>query len=255
MTSEGHNDYPVVTYESDRAYNRSSYWFKLLLLALLPYAYVFAVLALPLAVFGLLLWTIITGEGRDGAIVRIEIALAVVAALFLRSIWVRLPPLKALTVPGLQATAALLRTSHELARAIRGPKVHAILWTDELELEIVPVPRLSLLAWPLRYYLKIGLPLMHALSPEQFRARLAHELGLFAGAHGRSRSWFYRYRFTWAALSSMLNVRRRGGSWLFNHFFKWHVVLFLNYANAAYRYHTYEADRCGADATSAEVMA
>ena len=197
-----------VTYADDETRNRSSYKFKLLLLALLPYAYVLTVLGVIFALFGLLLWTIISGEGLDGAIVRIEIALAVVAAFFLRSIWVRVPPPKGLTMP--EPTPALAKTIRETARSIRGPKIHTIFWTDDLSVSIVAVPRLSLLGWPLRYYLRIGLPLMHALSPEQFRAQLAHELGLFAGARGRFRSWLYRYWYTWSPLLSALTSQGRG---------------------------------------------
>lgn len=248
-------DHVVVTYEDDEARNRSSYRFKLLLLLLLPYAYVFTVLAVIFAVFGLLLWTIITGQGRDGAILRIEIALAVVAALLLRSIWVRVPPPKGVTLPERQSTSVLLQTTSEIARAIRGPKFHAIIWTDEYEVSITPVPRLSLLGWPLRYYLKIGLPVMHALSPEQFRARVAHELGLFAGAHGRFRSWLYRHWFSWLPVLSVLTTRGRWGSWLFSRFYAWYVHFFVTYAQTAARYHTYEADRCAAEVTSPEVVA
>jgi hypothetical protein len=227
----------------------------LLLLLLLPYAYVLTILAVIFAVFGLLLWTIITGQGRDGATLRIEIAFAVVAAFFLRSIWVRVPLPKGLMLPGMQATSALLRITREIARTIRGPKVHAIIWTDEFDVSITAVPRLSLLGWPLHYYLKVGLPLMHALSPEQFRARVAHELGLFAGAHGRFRSWLYSYWFRWPPVLSVLTTRGRWGSWLFSQFFAWYVRFFLTYAETAARYHAYEADRSAADVTSAEVMA
>jgi hypothetical protein len=248
-------DYAVVTYEADAARNRSSFSFWLLLLALLPYVYVLTVLGVILALFGLLLWTIISGEGRAGAAVRIEIALAVVAGLFLRSIWVRVPPPTGLTLPEKEPTLTMMKIAHEVAGAIRGPKVQEILWTDGFSVSIGAVPRVSLLGGPLRYYLQVGLPVLHMLSPEQLRAHLAYELGLFAGAHGRFRSWLGGYWFSWSPLLSALTSRGRWGSWLFSRFFAWYVPFFLAQTNDADRFHTYEADRCGADVTSAEVMA
>lgn len=246
-------DWIVVSREDDEARNRSGYSFKLLLLALLPFAYVFIVLGVILTIFGLLLWTIISGEGRDGPILRIQIALAVVAALFLRSIWVRVPAPKSITTPGSHPESGLLTTAHEIARKIRGPKVDAIQWTEEFDLSITPTPRFSLLSWPLRYYLEVGLPLMQALSPEQFNARLANELGHFAKTHGRFRSWVYRHHFTWMSLSAALKNRGRWGSWVFSRFFDWYVKFFLKYSASAFRYHEYEADRCAADLTTAEI--
>ena len=251
----GKPDSEFVTYEDDEARNRSSYTYKLVLLALLPYVYVFTTLAVIFALFGLVLWTIISGQGRDGAILWIEIAGAVMAASFLRSMWVRVLPPKGLSMPGTQATSALLKTTREIARMIRGPKVHAILWTEEFDLSIAAVPRLSSLGGPLRYYLTVGLPLMHALSPEQFRARLAHELGLSAAAHGRFRSWLNRSRLTWLPVLSALTSRGPGKSWLFSRFFAWYMKFFQVYARVANRYHVYEADRSASDVTSAEVMA
>jgi hypothetical protein len=53
----------------------------------------------------------------------------------------------------------------------------------------------------------------------------------------------------------LLQVRGRWGSWLFSHFFRWYVPFFIDYAQAAFRYHEYEADRSAADVATAEVMA
>ena len=110
-------------------------------------------------------------------------------------------------LPEMQATSALIKITREIAGAIRGPKVHGIIWTDDYEISMAAVPRISLLGGPLRYYLKVGLPLMHVLSPEQFRACVAHELALFAGAHGRFRSWVYRYWFNWPPMLSVMTAR------------------------------------------------
>jgi hypothetical protein len=63
----------------------------------------------------------------------------------------------------------------ELRARLRAPRVHRVLVTGDFNAAVVRVPRLALLGW-YRNHLLIGLPLAKALTPEQFRAVLAHEL-------------------------------------------------------------------------------
>jgi Zn-dependent protease with chaperone function len=53
---------------------------------------------------------------------------------------------------------------------------------------VVQIPRLGVFGWS-RNYLTVGVPLLDAVTPEQFEAVLAHELGHLARAHGRFRTW------------------------------------------------------------------
>ncbi|HSC77290.1 MAG TPA: M48 family metalloprotease, partial [Candidatus Acidoferrales bacterium] len=96
---------------------------------------------------------------------------------------------------------------------------------------------------------------MLALSADQFRAVLAHEMGHFSGNHGRFGSWIYRVRQVWGQLVERLEIQKRRGSWFFLRFFRWFAPLFSAYSFVLARRHEYEADECGAEMTSPEVMA
>lgn len=62
----------------------------------------------------------------------------------------------------------------DLGRALRSPRFHRALVTDEFNAAVVQAPRLGLFG-QYRDYLLIGLPLANALNVEQFKAVLAHE--------------------------------------------------------------------------------
>lgn len=229
------------------------YKFKLFLLVLLGYAYIFSVLALLVALVALLFYTILTGKGLNTFIIQFEIAFVIVTTVVFRSLWVRLQPPEGLKLSELEQPQ-LFEMLHQIRRAVGGPRVHAVLLTEELHASAVSIPRLGLLGWP-RHYLLIGLPLMHVLSPAEFRATIAHELGHLAGAHGRFSSWIYRINSTWYRLMCELTGRREWASKLFNRFFAWYVPYLRSYSVTLLRTHEFEADRRAAEAASAEAIA
>ena len=74
-------------------------------------------------------------------------------------------------------------------------RVHGVILDGELNASVVQTPRLGLFGWH-RTWLVIGLPLMHALPPDEFRAVLAHEFAHLRGRGAVSR-WLHRTRSTW----------------------------------------------------------
>lgn len=229
------------------------YTLKLFLLALVGYCYIFSVPAIFLALLGLLLWHIITGNGLDGSLIYIELVLLIIAGSVVRSLLVKVTvpefryvPLEEKTVP------KLFETIREIRRAIGGPQVHKVVMSDQFELVLTPVPRLGLFGWS-RNELEIGIPLMHGLTPAQFRALLTHELGHFSGT--RLGTWIYHARVVWRLLQRSLNQRQRGGALFFNFFFRRYVDYFCNYSLALARAREYKADRFAAETTSPEVTA
>lgn len=233
--------------------NPRLYKLKLLLLALLGYTYIFFVLIALLLVVALLLWSILLGAGLNSFVVQLEIAFIILISILVRSLWVQLPAPEGLTLVKDQ-TPALFEALHEIRRAVDGPSVDKILLTEEFNASVVPIPRLGLFGWP-RNYLLIGLPLMHALSPAQFRAVLAHEFGHLASAHGHFSSWIYRIRSTWFQLMWRLEGRRQWALLLFNRFFRWYVPFFSTYSFVLVRRHEYEADLCAAKTATAKTTA
>ena len=239
--------------EADAERKPKLYKFKVLLLALLGYAYIFLVLAVLLALVGLLFWAILTGRGLNSIVIKVEIGLLVLMSIVSRALWVKVPTPEGIALAKDQAPA-LFGTVDEIRRAVDGPVVHSILITHEFNASVVSIPRLGFFGWP-RHYLCIGLPVTHALSVAEFRALLAHEMGHLAGAHGRFGSWIYRIRMTWDELMRVLESKGHWGANLFNHFFKWYVSYFGTYSLVLVRRHEYEADRYASEIATAQTTA
>ena len=75
----------------------------------------------------------------------------------------------------------------------------------------------------LNNYLVLGLPLLRALSPAEFRAVLAHEFGHLSGKHGRFSGWIYRVRQTWIQILVSVHQERSYASFLFEPFLEWYA--------------------------------
>jgi Zn-dependent protease with chaperone function len=214
--------------------------------------YAFLLLAL-LVLLGLL--AVLVLVARQAAYLAIKVAIPLLALMgaILRSLWVKIPepegvPLKPAEVP------ALFQTVGALGKTLRAPKLHSVLLTLEFNAGISHRPRLGVLGWPKRYLL-LGLPLLQALTPEQFRAVLAHEFGHLSGNHGHFASWIYRTRQTWTHLLENLQSQKRWGTGLFVRFSKWYAPWFNAYSFVLARAHEYEADRAAAEVTSGREIA
>ena len=147
-----------------------------------------------------------------------------------------------------QEVPKLFALIDELTTALKTPKFHHILLDSQLNAGVLQVPRLGLLfvGWQ-QNYLILGLPLMQSLSPEQFRAIVAHELGHLSGNHSRFSGWIYQLRHTWFNLVERFESNGQGGSLLFSKFFNWYEPFFRAYSFVLARNNEYEADRCAAE--------
>lgn len=134
----------------------------------------------------------------------------------------------------------------DLTTTLQAPRFDRVLLTDELNAGVLQVPRLGFLGW-YRSYLILGLPLMQALSLDQCRAVLAHELGHLSGNHSRFHGWIYRVRNAWYFLVSRFHDQDQGGSILFRRFFTWYEPFFDAYSFVLRRINEYEADQCAAE--------
>jgi Zn-dependent protease with chaperone function len=223
-----------------------AYKIRVFLLALLGYAYIFLIVAVLLLLIGALAWMVISV--RRGGLIQVAgklgVALLGLTYVIVRALWVRLSPPEGLVLH-VQQAKPLFEAIDTIRRTLKSPKVHCLLLTDELNASVSQIPRLGLLGWQ-RNYLTVGLPLMYALSPEQFRAVLAHEFGHVCGAHGRFGAWIYRVRKSWYQLTDTLNKEQHWGSFIFDRFFRWYAPFFGAYSFVLARANEYEADRCAA---------
>jgi Zn-dependent protease with chaperone function len=173
--------------------------------------------------------------------------------VLVRSLWVRISAPVGIPLRREQAPA-LFETARRLSRSLRAPRVHEVVLDGSFNASVVQIPRLGVLGWS-RNYLTVGLPLLDALTPEQFVAVLAHEFGHLAGAHGRFRAWIYRLRTSWAQLPENLKKQKHRGWFLFAKFFAWYGPVFNAYTLVLARAQEYSADHHSAEVVGPMIAA
>lgn len=216
------------------------YKFRVFLLAALGYAYICLIFLLLLAAIGLFAFLMIT-DGPHAATIKIGVILIAFSFILARSLWVRFTPPQGIPLQSEHAKTLFLEAEH-LRKNLKAPKIHQILLTDDLNAAMVQTPRLGVFGWQTNHLI-IGLPLMMSLSPDQFRAIVAHELGHLAGGHSRFGGWIYRIRRSWAQLMMNLEKQNHWGSFIFKRFFTWYVPIFDANSFVLRRANEYEADR------------
>ncbi|MEJ2362510.1 MAG: hypothetical protein P8Z75_14045 [Gammaproteobacteria bacterium] len=80
----------------------------------------------------------------------------------------------------------------ELAEHYQHPKIHRLIIHDKFSLELIQVPRFGL-PFLTTNVLYVGLPILQALSPAQFRGALARVLGQSSSTHNKKTHWVYRW--------------------------------------------------------------
>lgn len=220
-----------------------AYKTRVVVLALVGYGYIALILLGLLLSSGLIILFLATKSAAFAG--KLLIPLVVLTFYIFRSLWVKFPPPEGVSLTE-QQSKPLIELASDLRRKLKAPRMHSILLTDDFNAGVVQVPRLGLFGWH-KNYLMVGMPLMQALSLEQFRGVLAHELGHLSGKHGHLSSRIYRIRQTWAQLMTVLEERQHWGAAVFRGFLKWYVPLFSAYTFVLARAQEYEADRQAAD--------
>jgi len=234
------------------ARNPAAYRVRVVILGALGYLYVWLLLLAAVGALALVVLAVVGGEGgRVPARVAREAAIPIMifAGVVARALWVKLDaPEGKLLDPA--DFPQLFEAIDGVRRAVKGPKLRAVLLDDRFNASITQVPRLGVLGWH-RNYLMLGLPLLQLLSARQFLAVLAHEYGHLSGAHGKLGTWIYRIRSTWMSLLAAFHERQLAGAGLVRRFFEWYAPYFSAYSFALARAHEYEADRCAATVAGA----
>ena len=91
---------------------------------------------------------------------------------------------------------ALFDLVDELGRHYRRPGVDRVVISGDFALELVKTPYCALPLWSMNT-LVIGLPLIHCLSPTQFRCALARRLGQFSKHRNPLGNWLNQLRQIW----------------------------------------------------------
>jgi Zn-dependent protease with chaperone function len=142
----------------------------------------------------------------------------------------------------------LFRSIDELRHGLKAPKIHHVVINYDHNAAVYQAPRLGWFGW-YRNYLILGLPLLQSLTPEQFKATLAHELGHLSGNDSQFAGWIYRVRHMWEQLTCDNNF------FLFQWFFRWYEPLIKAYSLVSIRDREYAADALAKRMTSREITA
>lgn len=165
-----------------------------------------------------------------------------------RSLWVRSAPPRGVAVTRVDAPQ-LFRLLDALRARLRSAAIHEVLVTPEFNASIAQVPRLGIFGLH-RNYLTLGLPLMKALTVEQLKSVLAHEVGHLSGGHARASNWIYRLRIIWTKLEANFDRQPRWGSGIIRAFFRWYIPYFNAVSFPFARVNEYQADAAAVLVTS-----
>jgi Zn-dependent protease with chaperone function len=142
----------------------------------------------------------------------------------------------------------LFATIDELSAKLNTPKIHHVVINYDHNAAIYQTPHLGWQGWH-HNYLLLGLPLLQSLTPEQFRATLAHELGHLVNNDSSFTGYIFRVRQMWEQLTTDNNL------FIFQWFFRWYEPLIKAYSFVSVRDREYAADALAQRMTSPEIAA
>ncbi|HSE19553.1 MAG TPA: M48 family metalloprotease [Pyrinomonadaceae bacterium] len=129
-----------------------------------------------------------------------------------------------------------------VSTALSGPKIDRVMVSEDFNVSIVQIPMFGMFGW-LHNYLVVGLPLLRAVSPAEFRSVLAHEVGHLSGKHGRFSGWIYHLRQSWIEILTRVREERSYASFLFEPFIKWYAPYLNAYSFVLVRAQERQADQ------------
>ena len=168
------------------------------------------------------------------------------AFLVLKSLWLKIPAPAGVDVDG-RSAPRLIEEIQLIRTRLKTLTVHrVVVEPEEFNAGVVQVPRLGPLGWH-RNHLVVGLPLLEALSPEQFRAVIGHELGHLSRKQTRFRNWIYRSRQSWSRIAYELTRQGGIGVLLLAPFLRWYSAYFGAYTFVLARANEHDADKASAE--------
>lgn len=244
------------------AANRRSYELRVFGLALLGYAYFLALILLflaipvlaivaafmaPAAILKVLLWTAkLWWVAVPGLAVFFGFLGGAVKALFAK---VPEPEEKELERKDAPELFEFIDSTCAKLDAKKPEKVYI---TDEFNAAVVTMPRFGMFGH--KVYMRLGLPVMNALTTEQFKGVLAHEIGHISGKHGGFGKWAYQLHEAWGRFIDSQAAHEHKFSALYDRFVKWFFPYFQAYSFVLMREHEKEADEYAVEIAGAKPL-
>jgi Zn-dependent protease with chaperone function len=173
----------------------------------------------------------------------------------LRGLWVRLEPPKGQALSREEAPR-LYELLDGLRRDLDCRPFHRVVLVGDINAGVVQIPRLGVFGWH-RNHLVLGLPLLECLTPEEFKAVLAHEFAHSSRGHGRFGNWLYRVRRTWEQVFALMARRQTRWAGVLSRFVTgfigWFWPRFHAHSFVLARANEYVADACSVRMAGAEI--
>lgn len=247
----------IWTLERSARENPGRYKSRVAMLASLGYAYVFCVLCLLIAALFLLVligrWVLVAlGAVTAGTLFLVlcaTVPIMILIRAFVDALMVEISKPDGAELRR-DAAPGIFRLIDDVAAKLDVPPFDHVILYRQFNAGVIQHPKYGLFGKNINY-LVIGIPLLKALSPEQFTAVLAHELGHISGNHSRFNRRIYHFSNTWHSLMAGIKKERA----LISPFLRWYVPYFDAYSFALRRADEYEADRRSAEIAGADVTA
>lgn len=241
--------------EQDAAQDITGYKRKLAMFALLGYLVIFSVLTLLIALAGGTLLLGLVSSSLLLLLIKKKFIIAIVLAIwtFLRALWVKFDPPSGYTITR-KDCPRLFGEIDQLSETLNALKIHQVILDNRLNAAVVQHPRFGILGGQ-KNTLFLGIQLMLAMSPEQMRSVLAHEMGHLSGNHSQFSGWIYRVRTSWMRIVDGLESNNSFGARMMHKFFDWYAPRFSAYSFALARSNEYEADHIATQLTSPNIAA
>lgn len=233
----------------------AAYRRRILYLALLGYGVLFGVLFLLLALLVGSVWAALASSALLILLLKKKLifVLGYLIYAIARALWVKVEPPQGYELD-LRRYPQLAGVLDDLRRELDTPPIHRVILNEDFNAGISQTPRLGVFGWQ-RNTLILGLQLLLALSPDQAKAVLAHELGHLSGNHSQFSAWIYRVRQSWYRVMEAFDQSGHWGSRWLARFFDWYAPHFNAFSFALARANEYEADALSARLTSRDAAA
>ncbi|GEM_PF-1066180 len=233
----------ILNYEKLASANPGAYKSRVLMMMMLGYAYVGFILLLGLVGIACIILLMMANRHHvNGAEIKILLCLGIYEFAVLSALFVKIPPPEGLELKP-EEVPELFKVIEEIREKTNSPHIRKVVLDDEFNAAVCQIPRFGLLGGT-SHYLILGFPLMASITPDQFKAILAHEFGHVSRDHSKFSCWIYKVRRTWTTLAETCS----GGvaKFIVHPFAKWYFPRLSAVTFVFSRQHEYEADATAA---------
>jgi Zn-dependent protease with chaperone function len=223
--------------------------------AALGYAAVFVLLAVLLSVFGVMLWSFTVSAAIIIFLVKTKLIFLVGGAAWIttRALWVSFDSVLGCR-PERKETPALFAEIEALCKELGVKMPDEIVIDQSFNAAMIQTPRLGIFGWH-KTTLLLGVQLLLALTRDEARGVIAHELAHFSRKHSAFAAKIYRARIAWQRIASAVENKATWGGTVFRKPIEWYMSRFDAYTFPLARTNEFEADRLASQCTQGAIGA